>query len=107
MDKLLFRRILVAGLTALAIIYVVYLLLSANFNVIPTENAEQVTVTDKIYSNGYIIRDETYVKNTSGGVVSYNVDDGDEVKKGGSVASVFSSEEDAVARTKPHLSKTV
>ena len=55
MDKLLFRRILVAGLTALAIIYVVYLLLSANFNVIPTENAEQVTVTDKIYSNGYII----------------------------------------------------
>ena len=46
MDKLLFRRILVAGLTALAIIYVVYLLLSANFNVIPTENAEQVTVTD-------------------------------------------------------------
>lgn len=100
MDKLLFRRILVAGLTALAIIYVVYLLLSANFNVIPTENAEQVTVTDKIYSNGYIIRDETYVKNTSGGVVSYNVDDGDEVKKGGSVASVFSSEEDAVARTK-------
>lgn len=89
MDKLLFRRILVAGLTALAIIYVVYLLLSANFNVIPTENAEQVTVTDKIYSNGYIIRDETYVKNTSGGVVSYNVDDGDEVKKGGSVASVF------------------
>ena len=100
MDKLLFRRILVAGLTALAIIYVVYLLLSANFNVVPTENAEQVTVTDKIYSNGYIIRDETYVKNTSGGVVSYNVDDGDEVKKGGSVASVFSSEEDAVARTK-------
>lgn len=100
MDKLLFKRILVAGLTALAIIYVVYLLLSANFNVVPTENAEQVTVTDKIYSNGYIIRDETYVKNTSGGVVSYNVDDGDEVKKGGSVASVFSSEEDAVARTK-------
>ena len=63
MDKLLFRRILVAGLTALAIIYVVYLLLSANFNVVPTENAEQVTVTDKIYSNGYIIRNETYINN--------------------------------------------
>lgn len=100
MDKLLFRKILVAGLTALAIIYVVYLLLSANFNVVPTENAEQVTVTDKIYSNGYIIRDETYVNNDSGGVVSYNVDDGDEVKKGGSVASVYSTEEDAIARTK-------
>lgn len=100
MDKLLFRRILVAGLTALAIIYVVYLLLSANFNVVPTENAEQVTVTDKIYSNGYIIRDETYINNDSGGVVSYNVDDGDEVQKSCAVASVYSTEEDAVARTK-------
>ncbi len=100
MDKLLFRRILVAGLTALAIIYVVYLLLSANFNVVPTENAEQVTVTDKIYSNGYIIRNETYINNNSGGVVSYNVDNGDEVQKGCSVASVYSTEEDAVARTK-------
>ena len=100
MDKLLFRKILVAGLTVLAIIYVVYLLLSANFNVVPTENAEQITVTNKIYSNGYIIRDETYINNNSGGVVSYTVDDGDEVKKGGSVASVYSTEEDAVARTK-------
>ena len=77
MDKLLFRKILVAGLTVLAIIYVVYLLLSANFNVVPTENAEQITVTNKIYSNGYIIRDETYINNNSGGVVSYTVDDGD------------------------------
>lgn len=100
MDKLLFRKILVAGLTVLAIIYVVYLLLSANFNVVPTENAEQITVTDKIYSNGYIIRDETYINNNSDGVVSYAVDDGDEVKKGGCVASVYSTEEDAVARTK-------
>lgn len=100
MDKLLFRKILVAGLTVLAIIYVVYLLLSANFNVVPTENAEQITVINKIYSNGYIIRDETYINNNSDGVVSYTVDDGDEVKKGGSVASVYSTEEDAVARTK-------
>lgn len=100
MDKLLFKKILVAGLTVLAIIYVIYLLLTANFNVLPTENAEQVTVSDKIYTNCYIIRDETYVNNTSGGVVSYNVNDGDEVQKGGNVASVYSNEDDAIARTK-------
>lgn len=100
MDKLLFKKILVAGLTALAIIYVIYLLLSANFNVLPTENAEQVTINDKIYTSSFIIRDETYVNNTSGGVVSYNVNDGDEVQKGGNVASVYSNEEDAIARTK-------
>ncbi len=100
MDKLLFKRILVAGLTVLAIIYVIYLLLSANFNVVPTEIAEQVTVTDKIYSNGYIIRDETYVNNTTDGVVSYTLEDGDEVSKDGTVANVYATEEDAAARTK-------
>ena len=39
MDKLLFKRILVAALTILALIYVTYLLISANFDMYPTENA--------------------------------------------------------------------
>ena len=39
MDKLLFKRILVFALTALAVIYVAYLLISANFDMYPTENA--------------------------------------------------------------------
>ena len=47
MDKLLFKRILVAALTVLAVVYVAYLLISANFDMYPTENAVMVTVTDK------------------------------------------------------------
>ena len=39
MDKLLFKRILVASLTILALIYVAYLFISANFDMYPTENA--------------------------------------------------------------------
>ena len=100
MDKLLFKRILIGGLTLLAVIYVVYLLLNANFTVYPTENATQVSVTDKIYANAFIIRDETYVKNTSSGVISYTVEDGDQVNANGIVAKVYSTEEDAAARTK-------
>ena len=100
MDKLLFKRILIGGLTLLAVIYVVYLLLNINFGVYPTENAVEVSVTDKIYTNAVIIRDETYVKNNSAGVVSYTVEDGEEVQSGGTVAKVYSSEEDAAARTK-------
>ncbi|MEE1061633.1 MAG: HlyD family efflux transporter periplasmic adaptor subunit [Ruminococcus sp.] len=100
MDKLLFKRILIGGLTLLAVIYVVYLLLNINFGVYPTENAVEVSVTDKIYANAMIIRDETYIKNSSSGVVSYTVEDGDEVHSGGVVAKIYSSEEDAAARTK-------
>lgn len=100
MDKLLFKRILIGGLTLLAVIYVVYLLLNINFGVYPTENAVEVSVTDKIYANAMIIRDETYIKNSSSGVVSYTVEDGDEVHSGGVVAKIYSTEEDAAARTK-------
>lgn len=46
-------------------------------------------------------------KTLLGGVVSYNVDDGDEVKKGGSVASVFLRKKTQLPAQKPHLSKTV
>ncbi|MCQ2514653.1 MAG: hypothetical protein MJ089_06175 [Ruminococcus sp.] len=100
MDKLLLRRILVAVLSFLAVIYAVYLLVSANFNMLPTENAVEVTVTDTVYSDGYIIRDETYVKNNTSGILSYSLNDGDAVRVGGEIAKVFSNEDDAAAQTK-------
>ena len=37
----------------------------------PTEHAVQTTVTDKIYSNGFIIRDENMIQNNTSGVLSY------------------------------------
>lgn len=82
MDKLLFRRILMIALSVLAVVYAAYLLISTNFKMYPTENAVQTTVTDKIYSNGFIIRDENMIQNNTSGVLSYTVHDGDEVKAG-------------------------
>lgn len=100
MDKLLFRRILIAVLSVLALIYVVYLLVSSNFNLYPTENAVQVTVTDTIYSDGFIIRDETVIDNNSNGVLSYSLSDGEAVKAGGEIAKVYSNDSDAAAQSK-------
>ena len=75
MDKLLFRRILMIALSVLAVVYAAYLLISTNFKMYPTENAVQTTVTDKIYSNGFIIRDENMIQNNTSGVLSYTVHD--------------------------------
>lgn len=99
MDKLLFKRILVFALTALAVIYVAYLLISANFDMYPTENAVLATVTDKIVSNGFIIRDENVINNSSSGVLSYSCSEGEQVQSGGEIAKVYSSESDAVSQT--------
>ena len=100
MDKLLFKRILVAALTLLALVYVAYLLISANFNMYPTENAVQATVTDRILTNAYIIRDEHIIENNSEGVLSYSVANGEAVNAGGEIAKIYSNEEDAVANTR-------
>ena len=99
MDKLLFKRILVAALTVLALVYVAYLLISANFDMYPTENAVMTTVTDKIYSNGFIIRDETVIPNNTNGILSYSCENGDTVNVKGEIAKVYSNESDAVAHS--------
>lgn len=103
MDKLLFKRILIAVLSLLAVIYVVYLLVSSNFDMYPTENAVKVTVTDTIHSNGFIIRDETVVENNSNGVLSYSLSDGEAVKSGGEIAKVYSNDSDAAAQSKADI----
>ena len=99
MDKLLFKRILVSALTILALIYVAYLLISANFDMYPTENAVQTTVTNKIFTNAFIIRDENVIENNTSGVLSYSCYEGEEVKSGGEIAKIYETEEDALAQT--------
>lgn len=99
MDKLLFKRILVSALTILALIYVAYLFISANFNMYPTENAVQTTVTNKIYTNAFIIRDETVLENNTSGVLSYSCYEGEAVQVGGEIAKIYETEEDALAQT--------
>lgn len=101
MDKLLFRRILMIALSVLAVVYAAYLLISTNFKMYPTENAVQTTVTDKIYSNGFIIRDENMIQNNTSGVLSYTVHDGDEVKAGGEIAKSY-----AMMMTQLHSQKS-
>ena len=91
MDKLLFKRILVAALTVLVLVYVTYRLISANFEMYPTENAVQATVTDSIRTEGFIIRDERIINNDSNGVLSYSVSDGDNVNADSEIAKVFST----------------
>lgn len=98
MDKLLFKRILIGALTALILVYVFFLVFSANFNVIQTENATKMTVTDKIYSTGFIVRNEDYIKNDSEGYIAYELDDGDDVSGNGVVAKIYPNSTDAVSR---------
>ncbi len=99
MDKLLFKRIIIGLLSVLIFSYIVYLIVSANFvNAVQTEEAEATTVSDVIHAKSFIVREESYIKNSAKGVLSYKVDDGDDVSGGQTIADVYRNEHDAVSR---------
>lgn len=99
MDKLLFKRIIIGILSVLIVAYIVYLIVSANFvNAVQTEEAVSNTVSDVIHAKTFIFREESYVTNSSKGVLSYKINDGDDVSSGQTIADIYRNENDAVSR---------
>ena len=60
-----------------------------------TEQALAYTFLDKISAEAYIVRNEEVVKTDAEGVRSFAVESGTRVQKGGVIANVFTSEEQA------------
>lgn len=96
MDKSIIRKIIIALLSVLLLIYVIYLLSNASFQNIRTEAATYSTMTESLDIDGYFIRGETIIKtDTLGGVISYMAEDSEKVAKGDKVAEIYNSAEDA------------
>ena len=101
MDKLFFKRILVGTLSAFIVFYITYLFVGLyTRSSIKTENVVYESVSDIIYTDGFIVRDEVFVKNNSDEIISYNVSDGENVKVHQNIADVYASEKDALSRRK-------
>ena len=67
-----------------------------------TQTAGMSTVYDKISTNALVIRNETVISDNGDGITVVGCSNGDKIKKGGSVAMVFSSEQEAVSYSKYH-----
>ena len=80
MDKSIIRRIIIALLSVLLLVYVIYLLSNASFKNIRTESATYSTMTESLDVDGYFIRSETVMNSKNvGGVISYKADDTDKI----------------------------
>ncbi len=97
LDKTLAKKIIITVAAFLVLAYLAYLFYGANFSMVETETAIMQETADSIYSTGYVIRNETLIKNDSEGVVAYAFDDGGKVAAGGVVATVYRTEDDATA----------
>ena len=92
-------RIIIGVLSATLIISIIFIFVTTNFmgsDSVVTETVYKATVSDSISTTGFVIRDEEYIKNSSGGVLVYQVSNGEKITANGTIANIYSSEADAV-----------
>ncbi|MFR3237419.1 MAG: HlyD family efflux transporter periplasmic adaptor subunit [Acutalibacter sp.] len=95
-------------LAVLVLLYVGYQVFQVTHHAFQTETAMYGQVSDVLQTEGFVIRKETVIDETVSGVLSYRVADGTRVAKGGVIADVFSTENDASAqREKERLEKEI
>ena len=95
------KKIRTAAAVVIALMILVYVGVSAFFAFsnmgIETETVTYGQVSDSLQAQGFAIRNETLVVGEYDGVISYRMADGTRVAKGGVIADVYQSEDDAAA----------
>lgn len=84
-----------AVLAVLVVVVCIYQIIKINYSPVETEVAFERTVSNAVTTQGFIVRDETYVKADAVGTLVPLVTDGKRVARGDDVAVVFNSEASA------------
>jgi hypothetical protein len=95
MNSPLFRRIASAVVAILLFIYIGYQIYNSNHEPVQIETAIYTNAGDTIQVNGTAIRKEKLINSNSNGVITYLINDGGKVAKGGKVAQIHANPQDA------------
>ena len=87
-------RILAALFIMFLLVYASMLIYTSNFTMLETEQADFYELSDSVEAEAVVLRDEEYITNSKKGIISYTADDGEKVNAGGTVARLFSSEQE-------------
>ncbi len=79
-------------LVLLAVVFIGNQVISSLYSPVKTENAVYFTAQDGLEIDGLIIRNETLVNYSGGGVMHYVTSDGSRVSKNGVIADIYGSE---------------
>lgn len=99
-NKKLIRRLILAAIIIVLIIFVVVQIVNLVSPGIATETAVRASITDSLRVDGLIVRKETVLKNTTSGVISYEIADGTKIAKNGVIASTYADSESAAAESR-------
>ncbi|MEF2795175.1 MAG: HlyD family efflux transporter periplasmic adaptor subunit, partial [Hydrogeniiclostridium sp.] len=103
MNSPLIRRLAAICLAFLLLFYIGYQVYNANYVSVKTEIATYVSADDPgtsevVQATGTAIRKESVIQQQTNGVITYVVNDGGKVSKGGTVAEIYATEQDAAAQ---------
>ncbi len=88
-------------LSLVVVTYMVYLIVQSATKKIDTDYAVAYTYHNNLTCDAFIIRDEQIItRENTGGVLSYNIENGSKVAAGGVVAEVFSGNDGANTRAR-------
>ncbi len=96
----LIKRLVILGIIIVLIVFVVVQIVNLVSPGIATETAVRASITDSLRVDGLIVRKETVLKNTTSGVISYEIADGTKIAKNGVIASTYSDSEAAAAESR-------
>ena len=94
MYKKWLKRAGIIAIVLVLLVYIGYQIFSSTYSQIQTEIASYAEVDETISSTGFVMRDETILSNTTDGVLTYLLEDGDKVSKDGKVAEIYTSASD-------------
>ncbi|MFU0833727.1 MAG: Secretion protein HlyD [Oscillospiraceae bacterium] len=102
------RRFAASVIAFLLLLYVGYQIYRSHYSSVQTETASYFTASESVHVNGIAIRDEVLLQEETEGVVDYILSDGDKISKGGTVALIYSNEQQVAARHEmEHLDREI
>ncbi len=94
------NRFVRIGISVLIVVFLIHQIYSTVYTPISTQSAQFVTETEGIGFTGMIIRNELPVERSKGGVMHLRAGDGERIAKDGTVADIYTSEQDSIAVNK-------
>lgn len=98
MNNPLLKRLISIFVAFLLFFYVGYQIYNANYSSVRTETALSKMEAEAIQTTGIAVRRESLIEQPANGVMTYTVEDGGRVFKGGAVAVTYANEADAAAQ---------
>ena len=103
MNSPLIRRLAAFCVAFLLLFYIGYQVYNANYTSVKTEVAVYVQADDPgtaeiVQATGTAVRKESVIQQQTNGVITYVLEDGGKVSKGGTVAELYATEQDAAAQ---------